>query len=137
MSILVDSNVLIDIFQPGSEWGSRSEIALTSPQDTGPVPINQIVAAEVAAEFASLERYEAALGTMIIRREDVAWPAAFLAGTAHRTYRKSGGTRERTLPDFLIGAHAMVKGHTLLTRDARRYRAYFPALDIIAPDSHP
>lgn len=70
-------------------------------------------------------------------REDLGWDAAHQAGQAHLLYRRRGGMRERTLPDFLIGAHALVKGHTLLTRDARRYREYFPTLDIIAPDTHP
>ncbi|GGD94392.1 hypothetical protein GCM10011390_11450 [Aureimonas endophytica] len=71
------------------------------------------------------------------RREPFPFAAAFAAGRAHRVYRERGGRRERTLPDFLIGAHALVAGHRLLTRDAARYRAYFPTLDIIAPDTHP
>lgn len=70
-------------------------------------------------------------------REPIPMEAAFLAGKAHYRYRRQGGERERTLPDFLIGAHALVQGHRLLTRDARRYRTYFPELDIIAPDTHP
>ena len=55
----------------------------------------------------------------------------------HRKYRRSGGLRERVLPDFLIGAHAAVKSYRILTRDAARYRTYFPDVDIIAPDTHP
>ena len=136
-STLVDANVLIDIFQPASPWAEWSESAFLRAKEAGSVIINQIVAAEVAAEFSTEARYNVALGTMVLHKEDVPWSAAFIAGDAHKTYRRSGGSRERTLPDFIIGAHALVMGHTLLTRDARRYRAYFPALDIIAPDSHP
>ena len=72
-----------------------------------------------------------------MKREALSYDAAFQAGKAHFSYRKAGGLRERTLPDFLIGAHALVRSHRLLTRDAARYRAYFPALEIISPETHP
>jgi predicted nucleic acid-binding protein len=70
-------------------------------------------------------------------RDDIPYEAAYLAGRAHISYRARGGSRDRTLPDFLIGAHAAVKGYRLLTRDQARYRSYFPNLTIIAPDTHP
>jgi len=135
MSTLVDANVLIDIYQPASAWAAWSESRLKDALFRGPVYINQVVAAETAVEFTSLEKHETALRAAFIRKEELPWEAAFLAGTVHRKYRQRGGGRERTLPDFLIGAHAAIKGHMLLTRDARRYRAYFPDLEIIAPDS--
>jgi predicted nucleic acid-binding protein len=56
-----------------------------------------------------------------------------LAGKVYRTYRKRGGTRRSPLPDFFIGAHAAVAGYHLLTRDAQRYRTYFPNLQLITP----
>ena len=62
--------------------------------------------------------------------------AAFLAGKCFLDYRRKGGQKRSPLPDFYIGAHAEVAGMTLLTRDAARYRTYFPALRIIAPDSN-
>jgi len=137
MSTLIDTNVLIDIYQPASAWASWSADRLMRALLDGPVFINQIVASEIAAEFTTVEKHDTALRATFIRREDFPWQAAFLAGRAHRTYRLHGGSRERTLPDFLIGAHAVVKGHTLLTRDARRYRIYFTDLVIVAPDTHP
>ncbi len=70
-------------------------------------------------------------------REFLPWEAAFLAGVTHSRYRRAGGVRERTLPDFFIGAHAVVAGHRLLTRDAARYRSYFPDLDIMSPETYP
>ena len=63
------------------------------------------------------------------------WEAAFLAGKAFERYRRSGGTRRSPLPDFYIGAHAAVAGMSLLTRDASRYRTYFPTVELIAPDA--
>jgi predicted nucleic acid-binding protein len=74
---------------------------------------------------------------MLLERADLPWEAAFRAGRAFVAYRRAGGTKTAPMPDFYIGAHAQVAGLTLLTRDARRYRSYFPELRLIAPDSMP
>lgn len=135
-STLVDSNVLIDVIKNASPWRDWSRLRLAEAADSGSVIVNQIVVAEAAIRF----REPVAMGSLAIgelSREGIPWDAAFQAGQAHLHYRSRGGRRDRTLPDFLIGAHAQVKGYRLLTRDPRRYRQYFPALDIIAPDTHP
>lgn len=103
----------------------------------GGLVINVVVVSEVAASFADRLHLERVLSKSLFRREDIPFEAAYAAGIAHREYRKRGGARQRTLPDFLIGAHAASKGYPLLTRDARRYRQYFRDLEIIAPDTHP
>jgi hypothetical protein len=95
--------------------------------------INSVIYAEVAAGFADLDDLDAALPPEFLTREHLPWPAAFLAGQAFVRYRRLGGHRPAPLPDFYIGAHAAVAGHTLLTRDPRRYRYYFPKLRIVAP----
>ncbi|MYZ48132.1 type II toxin-antitoxin system VapC family toxin [Propylenella binzhouense] len=136
MSTLVDSNVLIDVIEMAEVWSEWSAARLAEAADLGEIIINPIVLAETSMHFLDEDAYEAAAFARLTR-EQTPWEAAFRAGQAHARYRRSGGMRERTLPDFLIGAHAAVKGHRLLTRDARRYRAYFPDLDIIAPDTHP
>ncbi|MBB3949243.1 type II toxin-antitoxin system VapC family toxin [Aureimonas jatrophae] len=137
-SILVDANVLIDIVQPVpdrfSVWGAAR---LNELAPHAPFVVNVEVAAELSFQFDAAMKLEQALPTQLWLREPVPFEAAFLAGQAHRRYRERGGRRERTLPDFLIGAHAQVAGHRLLTRDGARYRTYFPDLDIICPETHP
>jgi len=132
-STLVDSNVLIDLFDEDSEWREWSDAMLTRCASRGPLVVNPIVFAAVAAGFNSIDDLEAALPEAYVRREALPWEAAFLAGRAFVQYRRRGGTMSAPLPDFYIGAHAAVAGHTLLTRDARRYRHYFPRLKIVAP----
>lgn len=132
-STLVDSNVLIDLFDEDSEWREWSDAMLTRCASRGPLVINPIVFAEVAAGFDSIEDVESALPETYLRREPLPLAAAFLAGRAFVQYRRRGGKTTAPLPDFYIGAHAAVAGHALLTRDARRYRDYFPRLRVIGP----
>lgn len=99
----------------------------------GSLAINPIVYAEVSAGFSTLEDVEEALPRSYFRREPLPWDAAFLAGQAFVRYRKRGGSKPTPLPDFYIGAHAAVAKYTLLTRDARRYRYYFPKLRVLSP----
>lgn len=135
-STLVDSNVLIDILEDSTGRDSWSSRCVEAAGDLGPVVINPIVLAEVAIGFDNLDDLERLLAAIQFAREALPWEAAFHAGRAHALYRRGGGVRDRTLPDFFIGAHATVKGHRLLTRDPRRYRRYFPDLQVIAPDTH-
>jgi predicted nucleic acid-binding protein len=132
-STLVDSNILIDLFDEDSEWREWSDAMMTRAANRGPLVINPIVFAEVSAGFHSLDDVEAALPESYVRREPLPWEAAFLAGRAFVQYRRLGGTRAAPLPDFYIGAHAAVAGYTLLTRDPLRYRHYFPRLKVVAP----
>jgi len=132
-STLVDSNVLVDLFDEGSEWQGWSDAMLTRCRNQGPLVINPVILAEVSAGFDSYEAVNDHLPEEFVTREALPWQAAFLAARAFVIYRRSGGQRRSPLPDFYIGAHAAVAGHTLLTRDARRYRHYFPKLRIVAP----
>jgi hypothetical protein len=96
--------------------------------------INPVVYAEVSIGFKTIEELEDALPKSMFERRDIPWEAAFLAGKCFVKYRRKGGTRTAPLPDFFIGAHAVVEGLHLLTRDSSQYRAYFPAVRILAPD---
>lgn len=130
---LVDANVLFDVLGGDPQWGAWSRAALNEARDHAEVAINPLIFAEVCAGMASGEDAEAALPAQLVRREDLPWDAALLAGRAFTSYRRRGGTRRSPLPDFYIGAHAAVRGHRLLTRDAARYRTYFPSVELIAP----
>jgi predicted nucleic acid-binding protein len=130
---LVDSNVLLDIFTDDPVWYDWSSTSLASALDRAPVVINEIVYAETAARFKGIEEYESWLDDLDIVRMPLSWSMAFLAGKCHGTYKARGGTAKSPLPDFFIGAHAAVAKLPLLTRDAKRYRTYFPTVDVIAP----
>lgn len=130
--VLVDSNVLLDLFVEDEEWLDWSASMLEQTATQGDLVINPIVYAEVSVRFDSVEDLENELPDDLVRRP-LPWSAAFLAGKCFERYRRSGGTRTAPLPDFFIGAHAAVEDLTLLTRDPRRFRAYFPKLRIIAP----
>lgn len=130
---LVDSSVLLDVLTEDPKWLDWSAGALGRCMNEGPTFINPIVYAEVSIGFERIEEVEAALPGHHFRRLPIPLEAAFLAGKAFLSYRRRGGTRTSTLPDFIIGAHAAVASLRLLTRDARRYRTYFPTLRLVAP----
>jgi hypothetical protein len=130
---LVDSNVILDIVTEDPEWLDWSAAALAQQADAGPLVVNPLIYAEVAARFDRIEDLEAVLPPEYYQRQPLPWEAAFLAGRTFVRYRRRGGQRRSPLPDFYIGAHALVAGMTLLTRDARRYRTCFPALRVVAP----
>jgi predicted nucleic acid-binding protein len=133
--ILVDSNVLIDVISEDPTWFGWSASALARAADRGSLAINPIIYGEVSIGYAAIEDLEAALPRETFARLPLPLEAAFLAGKAFVRYRRAGGARRSPLPDFYIGAHAAVAGMTLLTRDASRYRSYFPGLSILAPDA--
>jgi hypothetical protein len=131
--VLVDANVLLDIVTEDATWLAWSAAAVADAASRAILVVNPIVYAEVSVQFARVEDLERALPDDIYERETLPWEAAFLAGKAFVDYRRRGGARRSPLPDFYIGAHALIRGYPLLTRDAARYRTYFPRLQVIAP----
>ena len=130
---LVDSNVLLDLITQDDEWFEWSAAMIAEAGAHGRLLINPVVYAEVSVNYARMEDFEEALPPTFIERRGLPWEAAFLAGKSFDRYRRAGGARTAPLPDFFIGAHAAVEDLTLLTRDPRRFRTYFPRLRIIAP----
>lgn len=131
--ILVDTNVLLDVITEDARWSDWSIDQLETAGLAGTVFINDIVFAELAVRFERIEALEAALASVGIAIAETPRPALFLAAKAFVRYRRSGGMRTGVLPDFFIGAHAAVLNVPLLTRDARRYRTYFPTVELICP----
>jgi predicted nucleic acid-binding protein len=133
VTTLVDSNVLLDLVTDDHDWSDWSLAHLEEAALSGPVFINDIVYAETSTRYDRMEDLDAMLAETMIEIAPTPRSALFLAGKAFRRYRTAGGTRTGVLPDFFIGAHAAVEGWPLLTRDAGRYRSYFPRLTLIAP----
>ena len=132
--VLVDSNVLLDIATKDPRWGSWSADALAECAEYSILMINPIIYAEVSIGYSTIEALEAALPSGIYQRCPLPWEAGFLAGKCFLTYRRRGNARMAPLPDFYIGAHAAIENLALLTRDASRYRTYFPKVELLAPD---
>lgn len=131
--LLVDTNVLIDVFENDSEWADWSIARLRSQSQMHALAINPVIYAELSLAFDSHEALDDILAAMQIRIQDIPRPALFLAGKAFVRYRRKGGVRHNVLSDFFIGAHAAVANWPLLTRDVRRYRNYFPTVELISP----
>ncbi len=133
--VLVDSNILIDIFTDSPQWAQWSRDRLTVLSQSARLYINPVVYSEISVAFSRIETLDGCLALLPLKMETMPKEALFLAGKAFLQYRRStAGTKTSTLPDFFIGAHAAVNGWRLLTRDPKRMKYYFPGLDIIAPD---
>lgn len=132
--VLVDSNVLLDILTEDSRWYDWSAGKLAECAEEHGLIINPMIYSEVSIGFERIEELEDALPHRMFRRQNIPWEAAFLAGKCFVQYRRRGGQKQAPLPDFFIGAHAAVENLALLTRDATRYRTYFPSLELIVPE---
>lgn len=130
---LIDTNVLLDLFTDDPRWAAWSIHQLDAAAVRGPLSINDIVYAELSVRFGEIEALNSALSRAGVGMEPTPREALFLAGKVYQRYRATGGLRTGVLPDFFIGAHAAIARRPLLTRDARRYRTYFPTLELIAP----
>ncbi|GAP36547.1 type II toxin-antitoxin system VapC family toxin [Piscinibacter sakaiensis] len=129
----MDTNVLVDVLQDDPRWAEWSIAQLRAQATLQALAINPIVYAELSLSFSSAEALDDVVRTMALDLREIPRPALFLAGKAFALYRRRGGSQGQVLPDFFIGAHAAVEGWRLLTRDAARYRTYFPTLDVVAP----
>ena len=132
--VLIDANILIDIFTDDPKWADWSENALAEAVVAGDIHINPIIYAEVSIAFNKVEALDKTLEKIGVLHSNLPYPAAFLAGKAFLEYRKRGGLKRSPLPDFYIGAHAVINGMQLLTRAPRRYRTYFPDVELICPE---
>jgi predicted nucleic acid-binding protein len=133
--ILVDSNVLLDVFTRDSQWYSWSLKALSDAASTNRLVINPIIYSEVSIGFISVQKLDLVLNEIGFLNQPLSTEVSFLAGKAFLRYRQNGGNKTSQLPDFFIGAHASHENYKLLTRDRHRYLNYFPKLQIIRPNT--
>lgn len=131
--LLIDSNILYDLLERGSQWTQWSLRQLKTQSKVHDLIINPIVYAELSPAYDSQHALDQHFEDMALRFHEIPRKALYLAGLIHRAYRQAGGPRESVLPDFLIGAHAAVLGCGILTRDTRRYRTYFPRVPLVTP----
>ena len=131
--LLVDTNVLVDVLQNDPQWADWSIAQLRAQAQLHALVINPVIYAELSLSFSTFEALDRVVATMELEVHEMTRPALFLAGKAYLQYRRRGGQKAQVLPDFFIGAHAAVEGWPLLTRDASRFRTYFPRLNVIAP----
>ena len=132
--MLVDTNVLIDVLENDPDWADWSVARLRAQAQIHRLVINPVIYAEVSLAFGTVEALDEALTALQIPVIEIPKPALFLAGKAFVKYRCQGGTKTNVLADFFIGAHAAVVGLPVLTRDVRRYAAYFPTVQLVAPE---
>src|SRR5271168_1433629 len=128
--MIVDANILLDLYTQDEVWEERSAAAIASAADADVLVINPIIYGELSVGIERIEELDEFLGADF-RRDSLPWEAAFLAGKAFLAYRRRGGLKTAPLPDFYIGAHAAVERMSILTRDANRYVLYFPSVEII------
>lgn len=134
MNLLIDTNVLLDIFTDNPEWSDWSIEQLEKYQSKVDFKINSIIYSELSIGFQKIEELEHSLYVARIKIAEIPREALFLAGKAFLKYRRQNkGTKSITLPDFFIGAHAAVEKMPILTRDPKRMKHYFPGLKVIAP----
>jgi hypothetical protein len=131
--ILVDTCVLIDVFDADPRWSGWSLRQLDAWAARGPLLINPVIYAELAADFDTIEALDAVIERAELQLREPPREALYLAGQAQLRYRRRGGTRAGVLSDFFIGAHAAVLGVPVLTRDVGRFRAYFGGLRLVVP----
>jgi predicted nucleic acid-binding protein len=131
--VLVDTNVLLDVFENDAKWAPWSQDQLDAAAATDTIAINSIIYSELSMAFARIEELDTVIEEASLNIEIIPKEALFLAGKVFLTYRKSQGTKRNVLPDFFIGAHAAVMRWPILTRDVGRYRTHFPSVELITP----
>jgi predicted nucleic acid-binding protein len=131
--ILIDSCVLLDLFTDDPDWADWSENILGRYEQTNTLYINSIIYTEVSIGFNRIEELEAALEQAGIKVLEIPREALFLAGKIFLKYRKTKGAKHSTLPDFYIGAHAIISDFDLITRDTSKFKTHFPKLNLISP----
>ena len=131
--VLVDSNIVLDVFLDDPKWADWSESKLDEYDQLGILFINSSIYSEISIGFKRIEDLESAIAKAGFQMLEIPKEALFLAGKAYLKYKKRKGTKRTPLPDFFIGAQAAVQNLDLITRDISRYQSYFPTVKLITP----
>lgn len=131
--VLVDSNIVLDVFLNDPKWADWSESKLDEYDQLGILYINSIIYSEISIGFKRIEDLESAIAKAGLQMLEIPKEALFLAGKAYLKYKKRKGTKRTPFPDFFIGAQAAVQNLDLITRDVSRYQSYFPTVKLITP----
>ncbi len=131
--IVVDSNVILDVFLNDPRWADWSEEKMEECGYHSVLCINTIIYSEISIGFSLIENLESAISKAGFQMLEIPKEALFLAGKAYLKYKRRKGVKNTPLPDFFIGAQAAVLNCDLLTRDVSRYRSYFPTVNLITP----
>ena len=133
--IAIDSSVLIDLLAGDDAAAEGAESSLRECLSGGPVAVCDVVLAEVTTALRDGAEVLGVLEEMGISFHATEGKAAVRAGEMQRRYRQRGGKRQRTVPDFLVGAHALLQCGGLITRDGGFFRDYFKGLKVIVPQA--
>jgi predicted nucleic acid-binding protein len=131
--ILIDTNVLLDVLQNDPQWAAWSQGQLEAAALSDRMAINAVIYTELSMAFERIEELEQVVAEAKLVVEPIPREALFLAGKVFLAYRRRQGSKQGVLPDFYIGAHAAINSWSILTRDAGRYRSYFPTVKLLSP----
>ena len=132
--VLIDTNVLIDVVTKDPSWFEWSSSQVVKLIDKREAAINPVIFTELAPNYEDEKQLDQGLlKPTLFKRLQLPYSSAFPTSRAFIKYKNAGGKKTSPLPDFFIGGHAEAEGHVILTRDAGRYRSYFPAVRLITP----
>lgn len=131
--VLVDTNVWVDGVDEASPWHDWALTQLQACSERAPLHVNIVIYSELLIPGPDVRVLDAVLDIYDTLRTPLPWAAAALAASAYSLYRRRGGSKQKPLPDFFIGAHAAASNLSVLTRDPRPYKSYFAKLAVISP----
>jgi len=133
--IAIDSSVIIDLLSDNAGTADGAEASLRQCLSIGPVVVCDVALTEITTALRNGAEVQGVLEEVGIGYSPIESKSAVRAGEMQRRYRQRGGRRERTVPDFLVGAHALLQCDALITRDAAFFRDYFKGLKVIVPET--